>query len=118
VERCEGCSGIYVPPDTINHLAGEAVKLLPLPRAAHREEPLDVKCVGCGDRIPMDEAVRTSRGMACRNCMGALDFAFPAAGGGSEFDEAPWANGDLDDEAAEGPAFVIQALATFLQFLF
>lgn len=118
VERCNGCLGTYVPPDTINRLAGEAVKLLPLPTAAHREEPLDIQCAGCGDRIPMDEAVRTSRGMACRNCMGALDSAFPAASGsGPDYDASFWATGDPDEEEPEGPAFVLNSLATFLRFL-
>lgn len=96
VEQCLRCSGTYVPPQTVDLLAGEEIRFLPIPE----ERPggaLEFRCGGCGDKLPLERAVTTARGLACINCAGTMDSvssvlpgaaeAIGEAGGGVRFQE-------------------------------
>jgi Zn-finger nucleic acid-binding protein len=81
VARCGECRGIYVPPSVLERLAGEEVKLLPGPEALSARDSIEIKCPGCGERIPLSEAMTTIRGPSCRQCYFMVDASSSALSG-------------------------------------
>jgi len=115
VHRCAACAGTYVPPDTLQRLAGEQVKLLPMPASSQQNEVLEIKCPGCHERIPMEQAVSSGGAMACRNCASTAGFAWPA----SESSAPLMLSAAFSDEAdpgpeLDGPAYLIGMLLQVL----
>jgi Zn-finger nucleic acid-binding protein len=120
VARCGECRGIFVPPSLLERLAGEEVKLLPGPEALSARESIELKCPGCGERIPLSEAMTTTRGLSCRHCYFMVDSSSSALSGANMIDGIAVGQGAELPVGSIGLSQVDQVgfLAGFLKLLF
>jgi Zn-finger nucleic acid-binding protein len=85
LEVCGTCLSIYLDDGELKELARREIPLARANALAEEAPELSTRCVGCGDRVPLDEALTTTRGLSCRNCFGMLDHSVsplsPAGGG-------------------------------------
>jgi Zn-finger nucleic acid-binding protein len=93
---CSGCDGVFLEGGGLEELAGERVKLLPLPDEKPRET-ITFLCKACGEEAPLEEGIASGSGLMCMRCGPyAQGNSFPAAMPSSQLVEADLALGAAD----------------------